>query len=183
LTTSNAALDLAHVSQTSPRNHSEWPQFTGAPRGSDGLGRSERRNVTNPNVTLSTPTDEIPQSSAGILSGTSPIIQQLSQGQVPLSRRSSPPSLLDSLTVNRSVPATPMGLPHNAAHLLQTSGSPLTPDLQALNGRTATPNSQLNDDIQASLSRMPSAGPDSASLGYNQVPHDEVGLKWTDRFS
>ncbi|KAJ3540621.1 hypothetical protein NMY22_g4221 [Coprinellus aureogranulatus] len=181
LTASNAALDLAHVSQTSSRNHSEWPQFTGVPRGSDGLGRSERRNVTNPNVTLSTPTDELPPSAAGILSGTSPIIQQHpSQGQTSLSRRGSPPSLLDSLTANRSVPATPMGLPPSAAHLLKTSGSPLAPELQAtLNGRTATPNSQLNDEIQASLSRLPSAGPDSASMGYTQIAPDD----YDDAFS
>lgn len=179
LTASNAALDLAHVSQTSPRTHfanrildtreqsSEWPQFTGVPRGPDGIGRSERRNVTNPNLTLSGPTDDAPLTSPGGILSSSPIVQQLSHGQSSLSRRGSPPNLLDALAANtRSVPATPLGLPTSAAHLLKT---PVTPDLQALNGRTGTPNSQLNDEIQASLSRMPSTGPESNSLAYNQI--------------
>ncbi|RXW18444.1 hypothetical protein EST38_g7413 [Candolleomyces aberdarensis] len=161
LTASNAALDLAHVSQTSPRTHfsnrvldtreqsSEWPQFTGVPRGPDGMARSERRTVTNPNLTLSTPTDE---TGTGILSA-SPIVQHMPQGQLPLSRRASPPNMLDGLAPNtRSVPATPLGLPGSASHLLKTPGTPLTPDLQA------------------SLSRIPSTGPpDAGSLVYNSL--------------
>lgn len=187
MTAANAALDLAHVSQTSPRTQfanrlvdsreqsSEWPQFTGVPRGPDAMPRSERRNVTNPNLTLSGPTDEVPKSTAGI----SPIIQQLSQGHS-LSRRNSPPNLLENLNANtRSVPGTPLGLPTSAAHLLKTPGTPLTSDLGGLNGRIGTPNSQLNDEIQASLSRMPSTGPDSNSLVYNTIAggRDDVRFK------
>lgn len=182
LTAANAALDLAHVSQTTSRNHysnrvvdsreqsSEWPQFTGVPRGPDGTGRSERRNVTNPNhpnLTLSAPTDEVSKA-AGMMS-SSPIMQ-MGQGQSPLSRRGSPPNILDGMTVNsRSVPATPLGIPTSAAHMLKTSGSPLAADIQqVLNGR-GTPNTHLNEEIQASLSRMPSAVPDPTSLAYNQI--------------
>ncbi|KAF8633957.1 hypothetical protein AX15_001139 [Amanita polypyramis BW_CC] len=167
----SSALDLAHISQTSPRAHfagraldsreksSEWPQFTAAGRGPEGLlSRTDRRTVTNPNLTLSTPTDDkVPGS---VSANVSPHIPQGPQGQAS-SRRGSPHSLLDGLSsATRSVPATPLGLPSSAAsHLLKTPGTPLTPDPQLLSGRISTPGSHsLNDgnnDLQASLSRLP----------------------------
>ena len=91
--------------------------------------------------------------------------------------------MLDGLAPNtRSVPATPLGLPGSASHLLKTPGTPLTPDLQLLNGRIGTPNSQLNDEIQASLSRIPSTGPDSSSLVYNSLASGRDNVSLTDVF-
>ncbi|TFK30678.1 pumilio-family RNA binding protein [Coprinopsis marcescibilis] len=188
----SAALDLAHASQTSPRNHypnravegreqsSEWPQFNGIPRGPDGLsGRADRRTVTSPTVTLPGPTDEGVQSlSAGLLSSNSPLGQQLSQG--PHSRRSSPQAFLDTMAANaRSVPATPLGLHNSASILLKTPGTPLSPEGQALNGRIGTPNSQQftdGPDLGASLSRIPS------DVGFNSIqpsPLDDYSLETT----
>jgi len=184
-------LDLAHISQTSPRTHfatraldsreksSEWPQFTGNPRGPEGSApRTDRRTVTNPNLTLSAPADDI---NTKILGGSASPLQ--SQGPThshnpgPTSRRGSPHSLLDSLSATtRSVPATPLGIPGNAPHLLKTPGTPHTPDIQALNGRISTPNSQqipensVNaTDLQASLSRLPAGPYDNGSLTFNSI--------------
>ncbi|KAF8641150.1 hypothetical protein AX17_000788 [Amanita inopinata Kibby_2008] len=189
VSTSSAALDLAHISQTSPRTHfatrvldsreksSEWPQFTAASRGPEGLAsRTDRRTVTNPSLTLSAPSDDkLPGSMSA---GVSPLIPQGPQGQTP-SRRSSPHSLLDGLsTTTRSVPATPLGLPTTAAHLLKTPGTPLTPDPHLLNGRITTPGSNpLNDnigDLQASLSRLPSGQFDTASLNFGSLPSASI---------
>ncbi|PFH54706.1 hypothetical protein AMATHDRAFT_44516 [Amanita thiersii Skay4041] len=185
VSTSSAALDLAHISQTSPRAHftgrtldtrdksSEWPQFTAAPRVPEGLvSRTDRRTVTNPNLTLSTPTEEKAPSS--VSANVSPLISQGPHGQNSSSRRGSPHSLLDGLSATtRSVPATPLGLPTSAAHLLKTPGTPLTPDL---NGRISTPGAHpLNDgvsDLQASLSRLPHNQFDAASLAFNSL-HEE----------
>ncbi|KAF8973836.1 armadillo-type protein [Flammula alnicola] len=198
ISTASAALDLAHISQTSPRTHfanraldsrekpSEWPQFNGNPRGPEGSAtRTDRRTVTNPNLTLSAPSDDI---AAKILGGTAsasgtPLIPQQSQGashahnQGPSSRRGSPHSLLDSLSATtRSVPATPLGMPTNAPHLLKTPGTPHTPDIQVLHGRIATPNShQISEnsvnatDLQASLSRLPTGPYDTGSLTFNSI--------------
>jgi len=113
----------------------------------------------------------------------SPLIPQQSQGPThahnagPASRRGSPHSLLDSLSATtRSVPATPLGIPANAPHLLKTPGTPHTPDTQALSGRIATPNSHqipensLNaTDLQASLSRLPTGPYDNGSLTFNSI--------------
>ncbi|CAA7271426.1 unnamed protein product [Cyclocybe aegerita] len=187
ISTASAALDLAHIPQTSPRTHfanrildtreksSEWPQFASNPRGPEGAGaRTERRTVTNPNLTLSGPHDDIASKilvGAGSASGT-PL---LPQGPAPTSRRGSPHSLLDALgSATRSVPATPLGMPTTASHLLKTPGTPHTPDLQTLNGRIATPNlisdgSVSANDLQASLSRIPSGPYDNGSLTYNSV--------------
>lgn len=186
--TASAALDLAHASQTSPRSQfanrgldgrehsSEWPQFTGVPRGPDGLtSRSDRRNVTNPTLGLPSP-DDSQSLVAGILSSSSPLLQQLSQGTH--SRRGSPPSsLLDTYVHNsRSVPGTPIGFPGSAGtngSLLKTPGTPLTPDVQGLTGRIGTPNSQLlgdaSNELSASLSRIPSAGHDASAMTYNSL--------------
>jgi len=123
----------------------------------------------------------------------SPLIPQQSQGPThahnpgPASRRGSPHSLLDSLSATtRSVPATPLGIPGNAPHLLKTPGTPHTPDIQALNGRIATPNShQIPEnsvnatDLQASLSRLPTGPYDNGSLTFNSIQspgRDDVRL-------
>lgn len=114
---------------------------------------------------------------------TSPLIAQQSQGPMhahnpgPASRRGSPHSLLDNLSATtRSVPATPLGISGHAPHLLKTPGTPHTPDMQALNGRIATPNShQVPEnsvnatDLQASLSRLPAGPYDNGSLTFNSI--------------
>ncbi|PPQ98902.1 hypothetical protein CVT24_003533 [Panaeolus cyanescens] len=183
ISSASAALDLAHVSQTSPRNQksSEWAQIQGNPRGPEGsISRSDRRTVTNPNVTLSAPSDELANTILGGPSSASavPLVSQQSQGsvhsnQAPISRRGSPHSLLDSLSATtRSVPATPLGMPSTTSHLLKTPGTPHTPDLQALNGRIGTPNhladAAIGNEIQASLSRL-SGSYDSSALTFNSI--------------
>ncbi|KAF5377307.1 hypothetical protein D9615_006384 [Tricholomella constricta] len=194
VSTSSAALDLAHISQTSPRSHyraldsrekasSEWPQFMGGPRGPDGLNsRSERRTVTNPNLTLSAPSEDHPTGKHGTAASASatPLIQQLSQGSnhshvpTPLSRRGSPPSLLDSISSSaRSVPGTPLGgVPGNAV-LIKSQGSPHTPDTHSLNARLSA--HQLSEtsgspsDLQASLSRLNQSPYENGSLTFNSI--------------
>ena len=194
ISASSAALDLAHISQTSPRTHfagraleiretsSEWPQFTGSPRGPEMLqSRPDRRTVTNPNLTLSAPSEDGAGKSPGNPSSATPLVQQQSHGsnhgQTPVSRRNSPPSLLDALSATtRSVPATPLGIPNNATHVLKSPGTPLTSDMQTFNGRIATPSShQIGDsavnasDLQASLSRLPPGAYDGSSLTFNSI--------------
>ena len=156
---------------------SEWPQFTGNPRGPDSGARSDRRTVTNPNLTLSGPPDDVSSKIIGGVVSATPLVQQTSQGSTlshnqPLSRRGSPHSLLET---TRSVPATPLGLSSNGSHLLKTPGTPHTPEIQIMNGLIATPNShQLTDssvnagDLQASLSRLPT-GPYDSSLTFNSI--------------
>lgn len=190
-------MDLAHLSQTSPRTQftsrvleqreksSEWPQFNGNPRAPEGSApRADRRTVTNPNLTLSAPSEDIASKILGgaVSASSTPLIQQQSQGpshahnQGPSSRRGSPHSLLDSLSATtRSVPATPLGISGTTSHMLKTPGTPHTPDMQVMNGRIATPNSQqLGEnsvnatDLQASLSRLP-AGYDNTSLTFNSI--------------
>lgn len=161
---------------------SEWPQFTGNPRGPDSAPRSDRRTVTNPNLTLSGPSDDISSKIVGSMVSATPLIPQTSQGsthshnQAPISRRGSPHNLLENLSTTRSVPATPMGLSNNGSHLLKTPGTPHTPEIQMMNGRIATPSShQLTDssvnagDLQASLSRLPTSPYDTASLTFNSI--------------
>ncbi|KAF9456801.1 armadillo-type protein [Collybia nuda] len=186
ITTSSAALDLAHISQTSPRSHfralesreksSEWPQFNGNPRGPDGLAsRSDRRTVTNPNLTLSAPSDDHPLGQLGNAASVTGQATSHSHGPGPVSRRSSPPSLLDNMaSVARSVPATPLnGVPGSAVHL-KTPGTPHTPDTHMLNSRLATQGPHLGDsavnagDLQASLSRLPSQY-ENSSLTFNSI--------------
>lgn len=185
VTTSSAALDLAHISQTSPRSHfraldsreksSEWPQFTGAPRGPDSLAsRTDRRIVTNPSLTLSASPDDRP-----VPASATPLLQQHSQGhshgQAVSSRRGSPSNLLDNLIVNtRSVPATPLaGVSGNISHL-KTPVTPHTPDTHALSSRVSSQSShQLNDntvsatELQASLSRISPSQYENNSMTYN----------------
>ncbi|KAG6918676.1 hypothetical protein DXG01_012494 [Tephrocybe rancida] len=192
VSTSSAALDLAHISQTSPRSHfralearekssSEWPQFIGGPRGPDGVNsRNERRNVTNPNLTLSAPPEDQLTSKHGnsVTTSATPLIQQLSQGSThshvptPVSRRGSPPSLLDMSNTARSVPGTPLGAHGNPSHM-KSQGSPHTPDPHSLN--TRLPLHPMNDasgspnDLQASLSRMGQPPYDNSSLTFSSI--------------
>lgn len=161
---------------------SEWPQFNGNPRGPEGSAVRADRRATNPNLTLSAPSDDIASKILGgsvstsgtpLLSGSSQGSAHLAQG--PTSRRGSPHSLLESIST-RSVPATPLGIPTNGGHLLKTPGTPHTPDVQVLGGRIATPNPhQIADnsvsasDLQASLSRLPAGPYDNGSLNYNSI--------------
>jgi hypothetical protein len=160
MSASSAALDLAHLSQTSPRSSfsartvdareksSEWPQFNANPRVPEGaISRADRRTVTNPTLTLSSTPDEL--STANKLSGTvsasaTPHIAQHPQGlahpgsaHTPSSRRGSPSRTLDNLSVTtRSVPATPLGGINGAGtHLFKRPGTPHTPDSQAFGPR------------------------------------------------
>ncbi|KAG6814436.1 hypothetical protein H0H92_007439 [Tricholoma furcatifolium] len=193
VSTSSAALDLAHISQTSPRSHfraldarekssSEWPQFISGPRGPDGLNsRNERRNVTNPNLTVSAPPDDLLAAKLGNSMSTSatPLMQQLSQGSshshgpVSTSRRGSPPGLLESLSGSaRSVPGTPLGIHGNSAHL-KSQGSPHGADTLSLNTRLSahqmSETSGSPNDLQASLSRMNSQSYENPSLAFNSL--------------
>uniref|UniRef100_A0A8H7Y5R9 PUM-HD domain-containing protein n=1 Tax=Psilocybe cubensis TaxID=181762 RepID=A0A8H7Y5R9_PSICU len=193
ISTASAALDLAHISQTSPRAHyaraldtreksSEWPQFPGNPRGPEGVVNRSDRRATNPNLILSAPADEKVLGGGVVSASSTPLIPQQSQGpahslnQGPTSRRGSPHSLLDSLSATtRSVPATPLGMPTSAgSHLLKTPGTPHNQEV--LNGRISTPNPHvLNEssvnaiDLQASLSRLPTGPYDNGSLTFNSI--------------
>ncbi|KAJ7596798.1 ARM repeat-containing protein [Mycena floridula] len=186
ISTSSAALDLAHISQTSPRTPfanralesrdkpSEWPQFT---KGPDGIGRSDRRTVTNPNLTLNDNGNKLGTVSAS----ATPLVPQHSQNHVQHagSRRSSPPGILEGLNT-RSVPATPLGI---SSALLKTPGTPLSGDPQSLNGRLGQAPHQLGDavnagDLQASLSRLPAGQYENGSMGMSNLddPLQQYGV-------
>ncbi|KAH7916490.1 ARM repeat-containing protein [Hygrophoropsis aurantiaca] len=192
VSTSSAALDLAHLSQTSPRNSfsgrgekpSEWPQFSGNPRGPEGLNaRTDRRTVTNPTLTLTSSPVDLSSKLAG---NSTPHGAQHSQmslsstSQAPSSRRGSPSGIMDGLsTTTRSVPATPLSINNTAGtHLLQTPGTPLTPETHNLSGRLSSQGHQLTDDgkgeIQPSLSRLSSGQYDDASLSFEPYGVDSV---------
>ncbi|THH20986.1 hypothetical protein EW146_g472 [Bondarzewia mesenterica] len=171
LSTSSAALDLAPLSQTPPRNSfssraldsrekaSEWPQFTSSPR-------PDRRTVTNPALSISPALNDL--AANGKLAGTvsasaTPHLGQQPQGlspraQAPGSRRGSPPGLSDGLSITtRSVPATPLtGISNSAsAHMLKAPAHSLN-------------ESPLNGDLQSSLSRLQTGQYDS-NLGFNSI--------------
>ncbi|CAK5265001.1 unnamed protein product [Mycena citricolor] len=189
ISTSSAALDLAHISQTSPRSSfaprsgepreksSEWPQFAGGARvpAPDGALRSDRRTVTNPNLVLTSGDPSGAKLTVASASAT-PLVPQLTQlgtpvlGQLPSSRRGSPPGLLDGLgATTRSVPATPLGISSSAVHILKTPGTP--GESPALNGRlSAVGESAVNaSDLQASLSRIPTSQYENGSLTFNSI--------------
>ncbi|KAG6895519.1 hypothetical protein C0992_000863 [Termitomyces sp. T32_za158] len=199
VSTSSAALDLAHISQTSPRSRfhalearekssSEWPQFIGGPRGPDGLNsRTERRTVTNPNVTLSAPPEDhngvnaIPTSATPLLQPLSQV-PNLSHVPSPSPRRGSPPSLLDGISSTaRSVPGTPLGVHGNTNHLKAPQGSPNIAEALLLNTRLSghhqmSETSGSPNDLQASLSRMNQQSYDNPSLAFSSMkagPLDE----------
>ncbi|KAF7310460.1 RNA-binding protein [Mycena chlorophos] len=177
VSTSSAALDLAHISQTSPHNSfasrtletrdksSEWPQFPGRP-----APGSDRRAATNPNLTLAA--DAAAAKLGTVSASATPLNQSHSQlgNHAPSSRRGSPPSLLESLNgTTRSVPATPLGLSNSAVHILKSPGTPHTPETQALAARlSSVGESAVNaNDLQASLSRLPSGQYENGALNYN----------------
>ncbi|KAG8220166.1 ARM repeat-containing protein [Butyriboletus roseoflavus] len=192
ISTSSAALDLAHRPQLSPRNSfaargekpSEWPQFVGNSRGPDGLSsRTDRRTVTNPTLTLTSSSIDL----TSAVSGTStPYVGQHSQMNLgssgaPSSRRGSPSGAIDGHnTATRSVPATPLSIANGSSnHLLQTPGTPLTPDGQNLSGRLSSQGNQHLDesakaDIQPSLSRLPSSQFSDSGLPFEQYGVDSV---------
>ncbi|KAF8845489.1 ARM repeat-containing protein [Paxillus ammoniavirescens] len=197
ISTSSAALDLAHRSQTSPRSSfvgrgekpSEWPQFASNPRGPDGLSsRNDRRTVTNPTLTLtSSPIDSSAKLTSAVSGTATPLVGQHSQmslgsaNAVPSSRRGSPSGALDGLSsTTRSVPATPLSIANGVSnHMLQTPGTPLTPDSQSLSGRLSSQGSHHFEgsnkaDIQPSLSRLSSGQFDNASLSFEQYGADSV---------
>ena len=151
---------------------SEWPHF--ASRGPDSVtARSDRRIVTNPNLTLSTPSDE--HSAGKPVPTATPLIQQFSQGSnrshvpSPVSRRNSPQNLLDIGVAARSVPATPLGVAGNPVHL-KTPGTPHTSDTHSVNARLSPlePSSN-NPDLQASLSRGTQPTYDTNSRAFDSI--------------
>ena len=161
---------------------SEWPQFTGTPRGPDGLLSRNDRRSTNPNLTFTPPLDSHP---VGIVSASSAsLLQQHSQiasamhNQGSSSRRGSPSNILDGLSATtRSVPATPLGIVnHNNAGHVKTPGPSHSPDPQLVNARhtpqIAHPlgDSAVNaSDLQASLSRIPGGQYENGSLTFNSI--------------
>ncbi|KAH9850656.1 ARM repeat-containing protein [Lenzites betulinus] len=164
----------------SKQKSSEWPQFNGNGRLPDGLGRSDRRNVTNPTMTLSPALGDLSSKQNGTVSGTTtPLMQQVSPGlaQGLGSRRGSPLSLGDtfsSITSARSVPATPLpGMPGSAGQLAKAPGTPLSGgDPHNINGiLSAQMSRQLGDDsdLNPSISRMPSGQFDSSPLSFNSI--------------
>lgn len=199
---SAAALDLAPLSQTPPRasslgrpsenfkKPSEWPQFNGSGRMPESLGRSDRRNVTNPTMTLSPSLNDLagPKGNGAVSGTTTPLLQQVSQGlaQGLSSRRGSPLSLgdtLSSITSARSVPATPLpGMPGSAG-LSKAPGTPLSGDPHNINGiLSAQLSRQLSEDseLNPSLSRMPSGQFDGSPLSFNSIQNgiDEVSNRF-----
>ncbi|RPD58447.1 ARM repeat-containing protein [Lentinus tigrinus ALCF2SS1-6] len=189
---SAAALDLAPLSQTPPRasylgrpsenfqKPSEWPQFNGSGRMPETLSRSDRRNVTNPTMTLSPSLNDLagPKGNGTVSGSTTPLLQQVSQGlaQGLSSRRGSPLSLgdtLSSITSARSVPATPLpGMPGSAGSLAKAPGTPLSGDPHNINGiLSAQLSRQLSEDseLNPSLSRMPSGQFDGSPLSFNSI--------------
>lgn len=163
---------------------SEWPQFTGAPRGPDGrTSRSDRRTVTNPNLTLSAPSEDHPLGKLGSAVSINGQATSHSHGPAPVSRRGSPPSLRDNMASGaRSVPATPLNGAVGPAHL-KTPGTPHTPDIHVLSSRLAAqvPH-QLSEsavnagDLQASLSRLPPQYENGYQGNVDEVCHDAVVL-------
>lgn len=185
VSTSSAALDLAHISQTSPRSsfsramesrekHSEWPQFPGS-RG-DGLSsRNDRRTVTNPTLSLSPAAIDANGKLAGSVSASgTPMVPQHPQGhphvRPPSSRRGTPPIMLESLNgTTRSVPATPLGISNNPQHLMKAPSTPLTDALGSRMGSHQLGDSTVNSgDLQPSLTRLtPTAQYENGPLSFN----------------
>lgn len=205
LSTSSAALDLAPLSQTPPRNSlgprgsdpreksSEWPQFSSAPRGPEGVSpRSDRRTVTTPSLNL--PSSNLHDLSLGnklsgsVSASTTPLLQQHQQSvpylQGTLSRRGSPPSLTDTLsTINvpRSVPATPIpGISTTPSHMMKAPGTPLSAESQGMSGRLSSAGAHsMNDginngsDLRPSLSRL-SSQYENGTMGFNTNLDDAI---------
>ncbi len=186
---------LAFISRGQQKS-SEWPQFNGSGRIPETLSRSDRRNVTNPAMSLSPGLGDFsgPKVNGTVSGTTTPLLQQVSHGlaQGLSSRRGSPLSLGDtrsSIPSARSVPATPLpGMPNSAGSLAKAPGTPLSGDPHNINGiLSAQISRQLSDDseLNPSLSRMPSGQFDGSPLSFNSIQSgmDEVcGVRWTFRF-
>ncbi|KAJ3843525.1 ARM repeat-containing protein [Lentinula raphanica] len=178
VSTSSAALDLAHISQSSNNRSldnreksSEWPQY---PRGPEGItsAKSERRTVTNPGLSLASPDG---QTSLGSMSASATPHSQGISHQPPSPSHGSPLGLLESMNgTTRSVPATPLGLPSN--HIVKTPGTPGLGESQAMNGRLSTQGAHLNEalDIQASLTRIPSARYENGAINFNGMQQGQL---------
>lgn len=186
ISTSSAALDLAHISQAnSPRGAfgnraldqrpSEWSQAPGA-RGVETI--ASRRIVTNPGE----------QHINGKLNGISsasgtPMIPPQVQTSVTMSRRASPPGFMEGLTngMTRSVPATPLGISPSASQLLKTPGTPLTEQTGRLSAQPQLlPDGSLSaTDLHASLSRLPQGQYENGSMGFSPIQPavDEYGVE------
>ncbi|KAJ7822517.1 hypothetical protein B0H14DRAFT_3470766 [Mycena olivaceomarginata] len=85
----SAALDLAHIYQTSPRasfatrifetrdKSSKWPQFAGSTHPDGVVLRADRRTVMNPNLTLSAPSNDVRNGKLNTVStSATPHVQQ-----------------------------------------------------------------------------------------------------------
>ncbi|KAJ7336959.1 hypothetical protein DFH08DRAFT_1018172 [Mycena albidolilacea] len=85
----SAALDLAHIYQTSPRasfatrtletrdKSSKWPQFAGSTHPDRVALRADRRTVMNPNLTLSAPSNDVRNGKLNTVSASAtPHVQQ-----------------------------------------------------------------------------------------------------------
>ena len=177
-TSAAAALDLAPLSQTSPRpslKTSEWPQFTnGNTRGDTA---ASRRVVTNPTIALTAGLGDLSGNKiSGTLSGrATPLIQQIPQGlsQGLSSRRGSPLGMVDTLSITtaRSVPTTPLpGAGPNGSYLGKVPTTPLSAESAGatLNGLLA-PQGNSPVELHPSLSRMPSGQFESGSVAFNTV--------------
>ena len=185
LSAASAALDLALLSQTSPRSSfpnrapdsreksSEWPQFNAAPRPDGLLSRNDRRSATNPNLTFTPP-------GATVSTSSTPLLQHHPQivAHAPPSPRGSP---LENSA--RSVPATPLSIAGNVLRA-KTPGTPHSPDHQVISARLtpqiSTPRNSNDNavnagDLQASLSRIPSGQyENNGSLTFNSLEDDSV---------
>lgn len=171
LSASSAALDLAPLSQTAQRN--SISHLNGNGRVPEAYGRSERRTVTNPTMSLSPGHGDMNGAKGTVSGSATPLMQQVSQGiaQGLSSRRGSPLSLTDplSITTARSVPATPLpGGPQSASLMSKAPGTPISGE-GPLNGMLSAQHSPQTE-LTPSLQRLPSGGYD----GYNMMQSDDA---------
>lgn len=205
MSTSSAALDLAHRSQTSPHGSfsgrsgeirdasSEWPQYNGPPRSTD---LNTRRNM------MSVPPFD--ENSHGkqintISASTVPAMQHpqgIHQGS-PLtstSRRGTPPVVLDALNGSsaRSVPGTPLGFINGAtSHLNKNPGTPHSPENTTFGPRVTPLTGQTHkladnvgavSDVHGSLSRQSGGQYDGSALSFNSIQtglHDPLQVSFS----
>ncbi|KAH9836606.1 ARM repeat-containing protein [Rhodofomes roseus] len=174
LSASSAALDLAPLSQTPPRN-SVLGHLNGNGRAPEAYGR---RTVTNPTMSLSPALGDMSGAKGTVSGSATPLMQQVSQGlsQGLSSRRGSPLSLTDglSITTARSVPATPLpGGPQSASLMGKAPGTPLSGEGPGMNGMLGGQHSPQTE-LTPSLQRMPSSGGyDANAVNFNSMQSDD----------